>query len=170
MKIDNLVRIIDGNLHTHPSIDAFERIVFDASRILRGDLYIDVDENAEHTKLASEKGAYAIISTRPFDGDDSELAWICVPSIEQALIKFLRYQVAQKSPKLLEFLLLGLLQRQVAAQVIDVGAAVLAGNVAVIDVVKAVGHGDDHGGDGEGVKKGGEKGPGKAKEQGNFVF
>lgn len=107
MKIDNLVRIIDGNLHTHPSIDAFERIVFDASRILRGDLYIDVDENAEHTKLASEKGAYAIISTRPFDGDDSELAWICVPSIEQALIKFLRYQVAQKS---LECILLSPLQ------------------------------------------------------------
>lgn len=103
MKIDNLVRIIDGNLQTHPSIDAFERIIFDANRILRGDLFIDVDENADNAKLASEKGAYAIISTRPFDGDDSELAWICVTSIEQALIKLLRYQVAEKS---LECLLL----------------------------------------------------------------
>jgi len=97
MKIDNLVRIVDGTLHTMPSIDAFERIVFDANRVLRGDLFMDVDGSLASTNEAVEKGAYAIVSTRPFEGIDSELAWICVHSLEQALIKLLRYHVAEKS-------------------------------------------------------------------------
>jgi len=97
MKIDNVVRIVDGVLHTTPSIDAFERVVFDVNRVLRGDLFIDTENSAQATHEACEKGAYAIISTRPFEGDDSELAWICVSSLEQALIKLLRYHIAEKS-------------------------------------------------------------------------
>ena len=97
MKIDNLVRIIDGTLQTEPSIDAFERITFDASRVLRGDLFIDSNASLQACAEASSKGAYAIVSTLDFQGEDHELAWICVDTIEQALIKLLRYHVAEKT-------------------------------------------------------------------------
>ena len=97
MKIENCVRIIDGVLQTTPSVDAFERIIFDAHRILRGDCFFDKDSSAKAIDEAIEKGAYAIITTRDFEHDDTEIAWIRVASIEQALIKLLRYIVAQKS-------------------------------------------------------------------------
>lgn len=97
MKIDNLVRIIDGTLQTEPSIDAFERITFDASRVLRGDLFIDSCASLQACAEASSKGAYAIVSTLDFQGEDHELAWIYVDAIEQALVKLLRYHVAEKS-------------------------------------------------------------------------
>jgi len=40
----------------------------------------------------------------------------------------------------------------------------------MIDVVKAVGDGDDHCGNGEGVEKSGEKSAGKTKKQGNYIL
>ena len=97
MKIDNCIRIIDGALQTTPSIDAFERIVFESHRVLRGDCFVDISHSQEATQEAIEKGAYAIISMRPFEGQDEEIAWIHVACIEQTLIKLLRYTITQKS-------------------------------------------------------------------------
>lgn len=97
MKIDNCIRIIDGVLQTTPSIDAFERIVFESSRVLRGDCFIDILGSYEASREAIEKGAYAIISMRPFEGLDEEIAWIHVACVEQTLIKLLRYTITQKS-------------------------------------------------------------------------
>ena len=97
MKIDNCIRIIDGALQTTPSIDAFERLVFESNRVLRGDCFIDVLGSHEATQEALNKGAYAIISTCHSSGLDEEIAWIHVASIEQMLIKLLRYTINEKS-------------------------------------------------------------------------
>lgn len=97
MKIDNCIRIIDGVLQTTPSIDAFERIVFESHRVLRGDCFIDISNTSHATQEAIEKGAYAIISMRDSLGLDEEIAWIAVASIEQTLIKLLRYHMSEKS-------------------------------------------------------------------------
>ncbi len=97
MKIDNLIRIVDGVLQTTPSIDAFETIVFDCERISRGDLFIDTTHSKQAIHTAIRKGAYAILSTHTFEGDDDEIAWIYVSCLEQSLIKLLRYRVAQNS-------------------------------------------------------------------------
>ena len=97
MRIDNCVRILDGILQNTPSIDSFERIVFESPRISRGDCFFDKDGSSEAIAQAIEKGAYAIITTHDFMGDDNEIAWIKVPEIQQALIKLLRYIIAQKS-------------------------------------------------------------------------
>ena len=78
------------------------------------------------------------------------------------------HQVAEEAAELFQVGLFLFLQGQVAGQVVDAGAAVLAGHVAVVDVVEAVGHGDDHRGDGEGVEKGGEKGSGGTEQQRDF--
>ncbi|WP_041957019.1 hypothetical protein [Sulfurospirillum arsenophilum] len=97
MKIDNFVRIIDGKLRTTPPIDAFASIHLEASRISHGDLFIDTTASRELIHQALEKGAYAIVTTLSFANEDDECAWIEVTSIEQTLIKLLRYTITQKS-------------------------------------------------------------------------
>jgi ferrochelatase len=97
MKIDNLVRIVDGVLQTTPSIDAFETIAFDCERVGRGDLFIDTTHSMDAIHTAIAKGAYAILSEHPFWGDDKEIAWMHVSSLEQSVIKLLRYRVAQNT-------------------------------------------------------------------------
>jgi len=97
MKIDNFVRIIDGRLQTTPPIDAFASIVLESSRVSHGDLFIDTTASRELIHLSLEKGAYAIVTTLPFEHEDEECAWIEVTSVEQTLIKLLRYTITQKS-------------------------------------------------------------------------
>lgn len=100
MKIDNLVRIIDGKLLTLPSIDSFESFVFEPSKINRGDLFFDTLSSHEKIQEAIQKGAYAVLTTLPFMGEDSEIAWIKVEDKERSLIKILRYLTTQKSLKI----------------------------------------------------------------------
>jgi hypothetical protein len=107
MKIENFVRIIDGKLSTTPPIDAFGAICFEPSRVLHGDLFIDTTASREMIHQALEKGAYAIVTVLPFINEDEECAWIEVSTIEQTLIKLLRYTITQKS---LNFLLLSPVQ------------------------------------------------------------
>ena len=97
MKIDNFVRIIDGRLITTPPIDAFATICLDVSRISHGDLFIDTTASRDFIHQALAKGAYAIVTTLSFANEDDECAWIEVSSIEQILIKLLRYTITQKS-------------------------------------------------------------------------
>lgn len=102
MKIDNFIRIIDGTLQTSPSIDAFERVVFESGRTLRGDAFIDLHASRQAIQEAITKGAYAIVSTHAFEGTDDEIAWIHVSSIDQMLIRLLRYTITQKSLHLVD--------------------------------------------------------------------
>jgi len=97
MKIENFVRIIDGRLRTTPPIDAFASITLESSRVSHGDLFIDTTASRELIHHALEKGAYAIVTTLTFANEDEECAWIEVASIEQILIKLLRYTITQKS-------------------------------------------------------------------------
>jgi len=97
MKIDNFVRIIDGKLRTTPPIDAFATIYLEASRVSHGDLFIDTQASREQIHQALQRGAYAIVTTLTFNNEDDECAWIEVTSIEQILIKLLRYTITQKS-------------------------------------------------------------------------
>jgi len=97
MKIDNLVRIVDGVLETTPSIDAFEEILFDSAKISRGDLFIDTDGSLEAIDEAIDKGAYAILTSLDFQGNDDEIAWIKMDDISLCIIKILRFLTTQKS-------------------------------------------------------------------------
>jgi hypothetical protein len=107
MKIENFVRIIDGKLQTTPPIDAFASITLESSRVSHGDLFIDTTASRELIHQALEKGAYAIVTTLTFANEDEECAWIEVNSIDQTLIKLLRYTITQKS---LDILLLSPVQ------------------------------------------------------------
>lgn len=100
MKIDNLVRIVDGKLLTLPSIDSFESFIFEPSKINRGDLFIDNNSLLFEVEIAVQKGAYAILTTLDFNTLDTEIAWIKVDNLERALIKILRYIAIEKSLKI----------------------------------------------------------------------
>jgi len=102
MKIENLIRIVDGVLHTTPSIDAYENVVFDCERVLRGDLFIDTTHSMDAIQSAIAKGAYAILCEHPFEGNDTEIAWVHVTSVEQSVIKLLRYRVAQSGVQVIQ--------------------------------------------------------------------
>ena len=95
MRIDNFIRIIDGQLANKPPIDAFASLCFDVPRLAHGDLFIDTTASRELIHQAIEKGAYAVVTTLPFLNDDDECAWICVDEIERTLIKLLRYSITQ---------------------------------------------------------------------------
>lgn len=97
MKIDNLVRIVDGVLQTTPSIDAFEEILFESAKVSRGDLFIDKDGTREAIEEAIAKGSYAILSSLDFQSNDDEIAWIKVDDMPLAIIKILRFLCTQKS-------------------------------------------------------------------------
>lgn len=97
MRIDNCVRIMDGVLCTTPSIDAYERVIFESQKVIRGDLFFDLRDSKENTKEAIRNGAYAVVSTRAFKDEDEEIAWIQVEKIEQSLIKLLRYTITHKN-------------------------------------------------------------------------
>lgn len=100
MKIDNLVRIVDGKLLTLPSIDSFESFIFEPSKINRGDLFIDNNSLLFEVEIAVQKGAYAILTTLDLNTLDTEIAWIKVDNLERALIKILRYIAIEKSLKI----------------------------------------------------------------------
>ena len=101
MKIDNLVRIVDGVLQTTPSIDAFEEMLFDSSKISRGDLFIDKDSSRLAIEEATLKGAYVILTLLDFQGNDDEIAWIKVDDMYLSIIKILRFLCTQKSLSLI---------------------------------------------------------------------
>ncbi|MDD2382986.1 MAG: hypothetical protein PHN18_02215 [Sulfurospirillaceae bacterium] len=97
MRIDNLVRIVEGELQSSPLIDAFEAIHFECQKINRGDLFIAYEASEEAIVTAIERGAYAILTTDSFSSNDTEIAWIKVASITHAIIQILRFTCTQKS-------------------------------------------------------------------------
>jgi ferrochelatase len=99
MLFENLTSLIDGELLNEPSIASFSKIVFDAKKVKRGDLFFgsfkEIDE-------ALENGAYGIVSTKIKVKDD-EIAWIKVKDIQSAKIKLLRYFILKDGLSVVKF-------------------------------------------------------------------
>ncbi len=96
MNLQNLTALVEGNLTNSPSITAFEDVSFDASRVKRGDLFIALKH--EDIELAVLNGAYGIVFDRPTQITDQEIAWIKVSSIDNALLRLLRFHIMEKTP------------------------------------------------------------------------
>ncbi len=94
MQIESFIRLVNGNLINTPSINSFDKFVFEAKKVKRGDIFIsstnsDIDE-------ALQNGAYGIVFEGEVEIKDEEIAWIKVSSIEVALTKYLRYFLLEK--------------------------------------------------------------------------
>ncbi len=97
MNLQNLTALVDGVLTNSPSITAFEDVSFDASKVRRGDLFIALDhDDIEHAIM---NGAYGILFEKPTQITDQEIAWIKVSSIDNALLRLLRFHIIEKTPQ-----------------------------------------------------------------------
>ncbi len=94
MRLENILALTYGRLINEPFVNSFENIVFEASKIKRGDLFIAFDDKAIPTAL--QNGAYGVIFERPTQISDNEIAWIKVSNVEDALKRLLRFRLIEK--------------------------------------------------------------------------
>ncbi len=94
MRLENLLALTQGTLLNQPFVSRFDGISFDAKKVKRGNLFVafnnsDIDEAILH-------GAYGIIFDRPTQIADSEIAWIKVEDVNDALMRLLRFHLIDK--------------------------------------------------------------------------
>ena len=94
MRLENTVALINGELINSPFINNFTNIILEAKAVRRGDLFIAFEE--ETIEEAIFNGAYGVIFDKPTQITDSEIAWIKVQNIEDALVRLLRFELLNK--------------------------------------------------------------------------
>ena len=94
MRLENILALTDGKVINEPFVKIFTNIVFEANRVARGDLFVCFKENDIEEAILN--GAYGIIFDKPTQISDSEIAWIKVHDISQALKRLLRFRLIEK--------------------------------------------------------------------------
>jgi len=94
MRLENTLALTHGELINTPFVSNFNNIVFDAKAVKRGDLFVAFDEDS--IKEAIFNGAYGVVFDKPTQITDSEIAWIKVKDLEDALKRFLRFILIEK--------------------------------------------------------------------------
>nr|WP_321265632.1 hypothetical protein [uncultured Sulfurimonas sp.] len=94
MRLENFLALTHGKLENEPCVSSFENTIFEAHRVKRGDIFFAY--NAKDIDIAISNGAYAIVFDKPTQLTDSEIAWIKVNDIDEALIRLLRFKMIEK--------------------------------------------------------------------------
>lgn len=94
MRLENILALTKGTLFGEPSVSIFEGVAFELSKVKRGSLFIAY--NPENIQDALVNGAYGVIFDKPAQISDSEVAWIKVSDIDEALRKILRFYLLEK--------------------------------------------------------------------------
>lgn len=94
MRLENILALTYGKLINEPFVNIFENIIFDAKAVKRGDLFIAFDEEAIEDAIFN--GAYGVIFDKPTQISDTEIAWIQVQNIDDALKRLLRFRLIEK--------------------------------------------------------------------------
>ena len=94
MKLENFLALTHTSLINEPCVNGFENIIFDASKVKRGDLFFAFDE--EHVDIAVINGAYGIVFDKPTQISDNEIAWIKSNNLDDTLKKLLRFKMIEK--------------------------------------------------------------------------
>jgi ferrochelatase len=94
MRLENILALTNAKLINEPFVNSFEDIVFQPSKVKRGDLFVAFEE--EEIQTAILNGAYGIMFGKPTQISDNEIAWIKVLDIEDALKRLLRFRVVEK--------------------------------------------------------------------------
>lgn len=89
MQITSILDIIDGRLINHPSISFIYSIKTNPKKVKEGDLFIV--QKQEDIPLAIEHGAFALVTDKDLDITDNEIAWIKVESIDNTIVRLIRY-------------------------------------------------------------------------------
>jgi len=94
MRLENVLALTHGTLVNEPFVKEFTNVVFEAKAVKRGDLFIAFDEQSIEEAILS--GAYGIMFCKPTQISDSEIAWIKVENLDQALKRLLRFKLIDK--------------------------------------------------------------------------
>ncbi len=94
MRLENFLALTHGTLTNEPCVNSFENTLFDANKVKRGDLFIAYDY--EDIAIAVANGAYGIVCNQPVEISDSEIAWIEVDSLDDAIKRLLRFKMIEK--------------------------------------------------------------------------
>jgi ferrochelatase len=94
MRLENILALTKGTLYSNPNVTLFENLVFDVSKVKRGSLFAAYNPSDIQEALAN--GAYGILFDKPTQMGDSEVAWIKVASIDEALKRLLRFYLLEK--------------------------------------------------------------------------
>lgn len=100
MRLENVLALTNGTLVNEPFVSSFINVVFEAKAVNRGDLFMAFEE--ETIEDAIFNGAYGIIFSKPTQISDSEIAWIKVNSVEDALQRLLRFRLIEKNVSVYE--------------------------------------------------------------------
>ena len=94
MRLENVLALTHGTLVNKPFVKQFSNVVFEAKAVKRGDLFMAYDETT--IKEAILGGAYGIMFCKPTQISDSEIAWIKVSNLDEALKRLLRFKLIDK--------------------------------------------------------------------------
>ncbi len=94
MRLENILALTNAQLINEPFVNSFENIVFKAKAVRRGDLFVAFDK--EEIQTAISNGAYGIIFDKTTKISDTEIAWIKVSDIEDAIKRLLRFRIIEK--------------------------------------------------------------------------
>lgn len=94
MRLENFLALTKASLVGKPCVHSFENIVFEAHKVKRGDLFFAY--NDDEIAFAVANGAYGIVFDKPTQISDSEIAWIKVKNLDDALKKIVRYKTIEK--------------------------------------------------------------------------
>ncbi|MCW8954876.1 MAG: hypothetical protein OQK48_08005 [Sulfurimonas sp.] len=94
MRLENFLALTHATLVNEPCVNTFENITFEAKKVKRGDLFFAYDE--KDIELAVLNGAYGVVFDKPTQISDTEIAWIKVESIDNALTRLLRFKMIEK--------------------------------------------------------------------------
>ena len=95
MQITSIIDIVNGKLLNTPSISFITQMHTDVNKVNEGDLFFAF--NLNDIPSAIQNGAFAILLSKNIELSDNEIAWIDVPSLEDALIKLLRFTLSNKN-------------------------------------------------------------------------
>ena len=94
MRLENLLALTHGILINEPCVSSFENTIFDVRRVKRGDLFFAY--NTDDIEVAVNNGAYGIVFDKPVEMSDSEIAWIKVDNLDEAIKRLLRFKLIEK--------------------------------------------------------------------------
>jgi ferrochelatase len=94
MRLENVLALTHGKLLNEPVVNTFTNIVFDSKAVKRGDLFLAFNEDTIEDAIFN--GAYGIVFCKPTQISDSEIAWIKVQDINEALKRLLRFRLIEK--------------------------------------------------------------------------
>lgn len=95
MRLQNLLSLTGAVLRSEPAVAQIDAVVLEAHKVHRGDLFIAYD--ASRIPEAVSNGAYAILHEGEPPVSDPEIAWLGVDSLDDALLRLLRFRLLEKS-------------------------------------------------------------------------